>query len=369
METLRVGVIGANADRGWARESHVPAVHHLDGLELAAIANRSEPSAVAAAEAFGAPRAYGDPAELIADPDVDVVAITTTVPTHRDLVLAALRAGRHVYVEWPLAASRSDAESLASAAQAAGVHLALGLQGRMNPAAVRARTLVRGGAVGRILSASMYSCGVGFGPSIPEGYVHLEDPATGMNITTITVGHAFDFAIHLCGALTSVSALTTVQHPSVEVVGAENPLSRTIPEHVLAHGRLADGGAFSARVFGGRAEHAGFRLEIIGTAATLVLTGDGRRGFQAGTLTLEVDGEPVEVATQEAGALPPAAVNVAGLYAALRDDITRHTRNAPSADDGVRLHQLIDDLLAAGRDGTRHVPVAPWPGPGNLFKS
>jgi predicted dehydrogenase len=130
---------------------------------------------------------------------------------------------------------------------------------------------------------------------------------------------------------------------------------------VLAHGRLADGGAFCARVFGGRAEHAGFRLEIIGTDATLTLTGGGRRGFQAGTLTLEVDGQPALVDAPETAALPPAAVNVAGVYAALRDDVTRHTRSAPDAYDGVRLHQLIDDLLAAGRDGTSHIPAGPWP--------
>ena len=52
MKTLRVGIIGANAERGWARESHVPAVQHLDGLELAAVANKGQEAADAAAAMF-----------------------------------------------------------------------------------------------------------------------------------------------------------------------------------------------------------------------------------------------------------------------------------------------------------------------------
>ncbi len=59
MITLRVGIIGANAERGLARESQVPAVQHLDGLELAAVANKGQKAAEAAAAAFGAPKAYG----------------------------------------------------------------------------------------------------------------------------------------------------------------------------------------------------------------------------------------------------------------------------------------------------------------------
>ena len=57
---LRVGIIGANAERGWARESHVPAVQKLDGMELAAVANKGQAAAEAAAKAFGAAKAYGD---------------------------------------------------------------------------------------------------------------------------------------------------------------------------------------------------------------------------------------------------------------------------------------------------------------------
>ena len=96
MKTLRVGIIGANAERGWARESHVPAVQHLEGLELAAVANKGQAAANAAAAAFGVAKAYGDAAALIQDPDIDLVTVATTLPTHQAVIGQALAAGKRL---------------------------------------------------------------------------------------------------------------------------------------------------------------------------------------------------------------------------------------------------------------------------------
>jgi predicted dehydrogenase len=139
MKTLRVGIIGANAERGWARESHVPAVQHVDGLELAAVANKGQAAADAAAEAFGVARAYGDAAALIQDPDIDLVTVATTLPTHHALIGQALAAGKHVYSEYPLGVAVAESQELATAQQQAGLHAAIGLQARGNPAVRRAR--------------------------------------------------------------------------------------------------------------------------------------------------------------------------------------------------------------------------------------
>ena len=65
MKTLRVGIIGANAEGGWAREGHVPAVQGLAGMEFAAVATNSQKTADASAKAFGVPMAYGSGMDLI----------------------------------------------------------------------------------------------------------------------------------------------------------------------------------------------------------------------------------------------------------------------------------------------------------------
>src|SRR5882672_9334480 len=93
---IRVGIVGANAEAGWARVSHVPAINGLPGLKLAAVATRNEESARKAAEAFGADRWFADPFAMIRDDRIDVVTIAVKVPAHRDLVLAALDAGKAV---------------------------------------------------------------------------------------------------------------------------------------------------------------------------------------------------------------------------------------------------------------------------------
>lgn len=357
---LRVGIIGANAERGWARESHIPAIRGVAGIELAAVANRSQASAAAAATAFGAAKAYDDPADLIADPNIDIVTITTAVPQHRDLILAALAANKHLYVEWPLTTNVEEAKYIWEAGSHSSSHVAVGLQARYNPAGVRARELISSGQIGRVLSVSVSSAAAGFGPTVPKEYVFLEDPATGMNIVTIMAGHALDFAIHVGGQLNWLSVLTTVQYPVIQVSGFSATVSRTVPEHVLAQGRLVAGGALTARIFAGRNEHTGFGIEIMGTDSTLTLTGDGQRGFQSGTLTLCQDGERVDIGS-DGGALPPSAVNVAGVYIALHYDIMSGTTTAPGLADGLRLHQLLDDLIAADRSGARQQPTSPWP--------
>lgn len=112
---FRVGIIGADTAASWAGASHVPALAAQPNLELAAVATRREESARAAAEAFGAERWYADPYALIADETIDIVTVAVKVPAHRDLVLAALKAGKAVYSESPLGVSVAETEEMAAA--------------------------------------------------------------------------------------------------------------------------------------------------------------------------------------------------------------------------------------------------------------
>ena len=127
---LRVGVIGANPNRGWSKDSHIPALRSLENVQLAAVATTSRASADRAAAAFGVGAAYDDPLEMISASDIDLVSVCVRVPYHRDLVLAALAAEKHVYCEWPLGRDRAEADEMAAAARAHPVHPAIGRAGR-----------------------------------------------------------------------------------------------------------------------------------------------------------------------------------------------------------------------------------------------
>lgn len=359
---LRVGMIGAKADGGWAREAHVPAVEAVAGLELVAVATRKQETADAAGAAFGVERAYGDPRDLIADPDIDIVTVAASVPAHRDLIVAALEAGKHVITEWPVGTSTAQTEEIAALGDKSGLRTAVGLQSRLNPAAERARDLVASGAIGRVVSATVFSSTAGFGRVVGDGELYLEEPETGMNLTTIQAAHTLDFALRLTGRLTSLSALTTTQFPVLEVGDPPRSYRRTLPDHVLVHGRLVEGGALAVQVAGGRAAgDTPLRMELVGETGVLSLDGGAARGFQAGVLDLRLDGEPVGIDDDATAALPDSVVNVARLYAALRDDIRHGTSTAPTFDDAVRLSHLVDDVLGAAATGATTTPTAEWP--------
>lgn len=91
---IRVGVIGADTKSSWAKVSHIPAITGLPALKLAPVATRNEESAREAAEAFGAERWFSDPFAMIRDERIDIVTVAVKVPAHRELVLAALAAGK-----------------------------------------------------------------------------------------------------------------------------------------------------------------------------------------------------------------------------------------------------------------------------------
>src|SRR4030081_676808 len=94
LSKLGVGIIGVSPARGWAATAHIPALRALPNYEIRALGAHSAESARAAGEAFGVGAAFSDHERLLAQPDIDVVAITVKVPHHKELVSAALAAGK-----------------------------------------------------------------------------------------------------------------------------------------------------------------------------------------------------------------------------------------------------------------------------------
>lgn len=364
MRELRVGIIGVNVRGGWAAEAHVPAVRAVDGLELVAVATSGQDTADAAAAKFGVGRGYGDAQAMIASPDIDVVTVAAPVPAHRDLIAAALDAGKHVLTEWPVALGTAPTADLADRADRSAGRLFVGLQARTNPAVRRLRELLAEGAIGRALGVTVQSATAGWGPVVPGGAAALEDPATGMNLLTIQTAHTLDLVGIVAGPYESLSALTTVQYPEVEV--GDRRRRRVVPDHVLVQARLAGGGWAAVQVSGGRpADDCPFRLDLVGIQGVLSLVGGTPRGFQAGRLSLLRDGHPLATPDPLTDASADPVVNVAGLYAALLADIGDGGGRAPSGPDGLGLARLLDLVgMAAGQGRTVDVPPAAGGGSG-----
>ncbi len=358
-KTLKVGIIGASAARGWAKISHVPAVQKLGGLELGAVVTQDQLSADEAAKAFGAEKGYGDAKALFADPEIDIVTVAVNVPAHRDLVLGALAANKQLYCEYPLGRNLAEAEEMAEAAREAGLHVAIGLQLRGNPAARRARELIQAGAIGRVLSARILSTTMAFGFNTEKAMAFAEKPENGVTLVSIQGAHTIDLAICVLGPFADIQALVSTQFPHISVeAGAPQP--RTTPDHLALIARLTSGAPLVIEVIGGRsADATPFRFEVTGETGLLLLEGGAPRGVQSGLLNLSINGEPQTVDASPV-ADPETAANVSAGYAALRDDILNGTRLAADFDHAVRMTRLIDDVMAASRSGERR-PAAGWP--------
>src|SRR5207244_1426116 len=119
--TLGVGILGVSPVRGWAAIAHIPALRALPNYEIRALSAHSAQSARAAGDVFGISAVFADHEQLVAQPDIDVVAVTVKVPHHRQLVSAALSAGKAVYCEWPLGRDLDDARAMATLAAEQGV--------------------------------------------------------------------------------------------------------------------------------------------------------------------------------------------------------------------------------------------------------
>src|SRR5206468_11077146 len=145
----------------------------------------------AAGEAFGVSAVCSDHEQLVIQPDIDVVVVTVKVPHHRELVSAALAAGKAVYCEWPLGRDLEDARAMAVLAADQGVRTVVGLQARQAPAIGFIQELLGDGYIGEVLSTTMV------GLSVPGGVVgqpnaYMLDKANGANVLTIAVGHSLD---------------------------------------------------------------------------------------------------------------------------------------------------------------------------------
>ncbi|EEF25378.1 oxidoreductase, putative, partial [Ricinus communis] len=145
--TRKVGIIGAN----WSLKVHGSAWRLLPDVEVAAVCTAHRETAEAAAEAFGVPRAYWSVADMVADPDLDIIDVGSRPSFRYDMVMAALNAGKHVYDALPFAIDNECARAQRDLAAEKGLVGVVDAQFRWVPAAMHMQSLVAEGFLGEPL--------------------------------------------------------------------------------------------------------------------------------------------------------------------------------------------------------------------------
>lgn len=347
---LRIGFAGANAERGWAKDAHLGAINAVPDLTVQAVSARTQDIADGAKALFGAASAYDDSLALARDPEVDIVAVTVKVPEHRAIVLAAIAAGKHVYCEWPLGRDLAEAQEMADATRAAGVHACIGLQGLNSWAVRHAASLVKDGAIGKPLSLRVVSPTGGWGAISPPNYAYLQDKSNGATLSTIAGGHTLAAIEEVIGSFTEVTARASILLDTMTLMGTDETVERTCADHLLTFGKHDSGCISSLEVVGGVVD-VPFQFELRGTKGSLSIIGGHPGGYQAGPLVVHTNPpSPAQIETV-ASSIGPQSVNVAELWARFVSDIRNGTYTVPDFDRAVRLTELLDAIDVSSDSG------------------
>ena len=357
---IRVGIVGANAETGsWGTRAHIPALKSLADYELKAICTAHEDTAKKAAETFGAELSYHDYEKMFANPDIDLVAVAVRVPSHYPITMAALRAGKNVYCEWPLGANLAEAQEMTDLARDKGVRSMVGLQARSDPTVMYLRQLITDGYAGEVVTAHMTMIGAG---SLERTKARLwsTDRKAGANTMTIAGGHNIDALCFALGEFTEVSGKVATQVKQVRVSDTGEMVEVTSPDNVLFTGVLESGALASVHV-GSVPYHGsgGWRLEVYGTKGSLVASGGQANYSQTPLKLVGAQGKdplaelpvPDEFVIAPEGTPQGAPFNVAQAYVRYADGVRTGQTVDPDFGLALKRHRLLDALERASTEG------------------
>src|SRR5690242_4259258 len=255
-QDLAVGIVGF----GWMGQVHAKALsrvrQHYPDLDVAprlvAVADPADDGRLDyARDVFGIGWSTPDWTQLVGRDDVDLVCVAGPNFTHRDVAVAAARAGKHVWIEKPAGRNLGETQEIADAVVAAGVASAVGFNYRNVPAVELARDLVASGRIGTVRHVRVQM--LGDYSAHPDGALtwrFVRDLA-GSGVTGDLGSHGLDLATRLAGPITTLLAETATfiaERPAA--VGASSHFSRGVDgprlpveneDHVLALLRFASG--------------------------------------------------------------------------------------------------------------------------------
>lgn len=264
--TLGVGVISV----GWMGRLHsrayLAARQHFPELpvraELVVAADPDAATRAHATEVLGFREAVSDYRDVLANPAVDVVSICSPNFLHREIALAAIEAGKPIWIEKPMGRSAAESAEIAQAAASRGLVTAVGFNYRHAPAIAKARELVASGAIGAITNvrASFFADY----SADPAGALtwRFQRERAGSGVLGDLLSHAADLVQFIAGRIDAVTALTST-------VIAERPLPRGD-----AASHFSNGGADDPR---GRVENEDYAALLVRLESGAVGTLDASR--------------------------------------------------------------------------------------------
>ncbi len=356
---IRIGIVGANAERVWALTAHLPSIRQLGSqVELVAVSARTDELAERARSVFGARLAFGNSLDLVRSPLIDLVVVTVKVPEHRPIVLTALETGKNVFCEWPLGRDVAEAEEMAAAVPE-GCHTMIGLQGLSLPAVRKAQALIAKGALGQLKAMRVFSPSGAWGDAAPPFYAYLQDRKNGASLEMVPGGHTLALIEALAGPYAEVDARNSTLCKQVRVIGTDEVVERRCADHMLVLGLHRSGCVSTLEIAGGMT--APFALTLEGEKGWIRLSGAARgpapSDYQAGALLLETSWAGYVPVNTTVEGLQGSASNVAESYGRLLHDLRTGEYTVPDFQTALRLTKLIEAIEQASLSGRQVIPA------------
>ena len=222
-KTLKVGVIGVGGIAG----AHFPGWRDSPIAEVVALSDLDAPTLKRVGEAQGVSKLYGDSADLIADPDIDIVDICTPNMYHSPLAVAALGAGKHVICEKPLAPTPKDIQKMIAARDKSGKLLMTAQHFRFDGKSQALKAEIDGGALGNVYHARSWMLRRSGAPTRP-GFILKQHSGGG---PCIDIGvHILDLTLWMMGHPKPVSVSGVTQDVLAKKPGAFSNWGGPIPK-------------------------------------------------------------------------------------------------------------------------------------------
>lgn len=335
-QSVRIGFIGAG---GIAKERHLPGLKQVDGVELVVVANRSRASAERIASEYGFAEASDQWQAVAERPDLDAVFIAAPPYLHRPATLAALAAGKHVFCQARMARNLAEAREMYEAARRQDRVTMLCPPPHALKGDYLVKKLIAEGYLGQLREVHVHALAGTFADaSLP---LHWRQDAFISGYNTLNLGMLAEVLHRWVGYFDQVTALTATHVPRRRKAGSVQEVAVDVADSVGAIGRLRNG-ALAVLHFSGAAHHAAEnRIELYGSAGTLIYGIASHRilGARAGESELR----PIEI--------PADLIRPWRAEADFIDAIRTGSPVSPDFEEGLRYMELTEAVYRSARTG------------------
>lgn len=345
---MKVGIIGAS----FARDAYLPALAHVPGTEVVAIASGRMTSARACADRFGVAHAYDDWQAMLAAHDLDLVCIATPTVLHAPQTLAAIARGAHVLCEKPTAMNAAEARAMLDAATAAGRLHMIDHELRFNPNRARIARMIADGDLGEVRHVNIANIGSSWAnpASRPKGD-WWSDASQGGGRLGANGSHQVDMLRWWLGEVDWVTGAAPVMVPDRTDKTTGEAWTATADDVAWFGLEMASGAIAQVFMSGVAAHNMGNLTQVFGSKGTITLSNDDEK------LWFAKAGEGFEEITETDpnAALPGLNKGIwnVSVVAALRELCAaiaegRALRQGATFADGLANQQVLDAVRLSG---------------------